>query len=447
MKRMKRLISTFACALAVLIWTCAPVPIMEVRGATTVDSVVYPTGRWPIDVLNVRNAVKGGGTVLLKATNTAGQPTAFNFGTPEEAHSPLNAVELTTDVNIVGERVGSNMTTIQGGLGPIRSRVPVKSRIQGIDFEGPLGHAIQISASTGSDIIGNRINSVVPLPLSVGFSESDGIDVSGNDDPSAITGTIRIADNVIENLPGDFANAVQCDEVAADIEITGNTINIGEGHHRIQGWGILVIRSHSSVLIDQNLLGPDMADEGIVIWGDADAVYHVSRNTVICENPFADGISAVGGLFTEGTVRPVIEKNHVTMHNSLFGGISLYDLVTGAYVGENKIEGDGAFALQVNEVFGDPANIASANRFEGNDIADFTSSVADVYFGTNTQDNVYVGDCSSVIDLGVNNHITCATPSSGNPMGEQMRSAHARKREALQRLTSVDRRSASMTDW
>jgi hypothetical protein len=418
---------------------------MEVRGATTVNSVVYPTGRWPIDVFHVRNAVNGGGTVLLKATNTAGQPTAFNFGTPEEAHSPLNAVELTTDVNIVGERVGSNVTTIQGGLDPIRSRVPVKSRIQGIDFEGPLAHAIQISASTGSDIIANRIKSVVPITLSVGFTESDGIDVSPNDDPSAITGTIRIADNVIENLPGDFANAIQCDSVAAAIEITGNTINLGEGHHSIQGKGIFVFRSHSSVLIDQNVVGPDMADAGIQIWGDADAVYHVSRNTVICENPFADGIIAVGGFRTGGTVGAVIEKNQVTMHNSLFGGISLYDLVTGAYVGENKIEGDGAFALLADEIFGDPANIASANRFEGNDIANFTSSVADAYFGTNTQDNVYVGDCSSVIDLGVNNSVTSGQLTSGNLIGDQMATAHARKKKLLQMFMLRDQRSFAMT--
>jgi hypothetical protein len=178
------------------------------------------------------------------------------------------------------------MTTIQGGFVPIRTEAPVKSRIQGIDFEGPLAQAIEIFDSTGSDIIGNRINSVVPALLVIGPTQSIGINISGN------TERVRIADNVIENLfSADFANAIQCSEVAADMEITGNTINIGEGHHRIRGWGITVIHSHSSVLIDQNVLGPDMADEGIVIGGSADAVYHVSRNTVICENPFADGIT------------------------------------------------------------------------------------------------------------------------------------------------------------
>jgi hypothetical protein len=101
MKRMKRIISTFACALAVLIWTCAPVPIMEVRGASTVNSVVYPSGVFPDDVLNVQAAVDLGGNVLLKATNAAGQPTAFNFGTPEAL--PDRQVLLTTDVSILGE--------------------------------------------------------------------------------------------------------------------------------------------------------------------------------------------------------------------------------------------------------------------------------------------------------------------------------------------------------
>lgn len=434
MKRMKRIIFTFGCALAVLIWTCSLVPIMEVRGASTVNSVVYPTGVWPTDVHNVQAAVDLGGTVLLKAVNTAGQPTAFNFGTPESLSGRL--VFLTTDVSILGERVGSNMTTIKGGVDPISSGlVSVKSRIQGIDFEGPLHAAIFIFGSTGSEIIGNRINSVVPELLGIGRTQSIGIGVSVN------TGKVRIADNVVENLfSADFANAIQCDEVVADMEITGNTINIGEGHHRIRGWGITVIHSHSSVLIDQNLLGPDMADDGIVIWGDADAVYHVSRNTVITENPFADGIVAFGGLVSEPTVRPVIEKNQVTMHNSLFGGISLYDLVTGAYVGENKIEGDGAFALVANEAFGNPANLTTANRFQGNDISHFNASVADVFLGANTRDNVVLGQCSSVIDLGLNNFVTCGQLTNGNLIGEQMATAQARKKELLQMFMLLDQR-------
>jgi len=197
-------------------------------------------------------------------------------------------------------------------------------------------------------------------------------------------------------------------------------------------------------LIDQNVLGPDCSGAALLVSGDHEAAYRITRNTVTCEDPTADGIIVIGGLFSEGTVGAVVEKNNVTMHNSLFGGISLYGRVTGAYVGENTIEGDGAFALQA---FGfSPANPTSANRFQGNNISHFTASVADVFFGPNTRDNVVMGDCSSVIDLGVNNFVTCGQLTSGNLIGEEMATAHARKLEALQRLTSVDRRPAVMTD-
>jgi hypothetical protein len=433
---MKRIISTFVCGLAVLIWTCTLVPIMEVRGASTVNSVVYPTGVFPDDVQNVQAAVDLGGNVLLKATNAAGEPTAFNFGIPEALRGRW--VSLTTDVSILGERAGSNMTTIQGGWDPIFGPVPVKSRIQGIDFEGPLLDAIDINASTGSDIIGNRINSVVPFLAFFGFTVSDGIDIAGNSDPEhAITGKVRVADNVIENLPGDIASAIQFDGVAADSEISGNTINLGPGDHR-QGNEILAFRSHSSVLIDQNVLGPDCSDSAVYVFGEHQATYRITRNTVICENPSADGIVVIGGLFSESTIGAVVEKNNVTMHNSLFGGISLYGRVTDAYVGENAIEGDGAFALQA---FGfGPANPTSANRFQGNNISHFTASVADVFFGPNTRNNVVLGDCSSVIDLGVNNFVTCGRLTSGNLIGEQMATAHARKKELLQMFMFRDQR-------
>ena len=54
-------------------------------------TVVYPTGSYPLDVQNVQAALDGGGTVLLKATNAAGVPTAFDFG-PSGCHRRLGGV-------------------------------------------------------------------------------------------------------------------------------------------------------------------------------------------------------------------------------------------------------------------------------------------------------------------------------------------------------------------
>lgn len=54
-----------------------------------VPTVVYPTGVYQDDIKNVQSAVSAGGTVLLKATDQFGTPTAFNFGGPPRGVFPL----------------------------------------------------------------------------------------------------------------------------------------------------------------------------------------------------------------------------------------------------------------------------------------------------------------------------------------------------------------------
>ncbi len=439
---MKRVMNVaFIAAGILMIASIGLVQAAETRGAVPVTSIVYPTGAFPGDVQHVQSAVNLGGTVLLKATNAVGVPTAFNFGTPVALSG--RRVLFTTDVTVLGERVGSHMTTVNGGFAPFRSPLPVKIRIEGIDFESPLSQAIRITASTGAEIVGNRINGVIPIrvgnPTQGFFTFGDGIDVFGNSNPQhAITGKVRIADNVIMNLTAQFATAIQLDAVAADSEVSGNTINLGPTEHDLQGIGIVVIRSLGSVSIDHNSLGPDMAGAGIFIAGDHTAAYQVSSNTVICESPFADGIAVTGGDFSEGTINPVIEKNHITMHNSEFtGGINLYGLVSNGFVGENKIDGFGAVAMILNQG-ADPGNLVSSTRLQGNNISRFNASLADVLFDTNTQDNVLVGHCTSIIDLGINNLATCAHLGNTSLITEPMRNAQVQKSEKLHKIMSAD---------
>src|SRR5713226_2373439 len=123
------------------------------------------------------------------------------------------------------------------------------------------------------------------------------------------------------------------------------------------------------------------------------------------------------------------------MHHSQFGGISLYGLVTGSSIGANKIAGDSAFALQANQGFFNPADLSSSNRFLGNDISQFTSSVANAFLGPNTLDNIVLGNCGSLIDLGAGNFVTCGTLTTGNPNGAAS-AAGAQKQQILQRLMS-----------
>lgn len=81
--------------------------------ALAVDQVVHPTGTYPADVENVQAAADLGGTILLTATNAAGEPTAFNFGTP--ALLPDRGVFLENEVTVLGERASGARTTIRGG--------------------------------------------------------------------------------------------------------------------------------------------------------------------------------------------------------------------------------------------------------------------------------------------------------------------------------------------
>jgi hypothetical protein len=125
------------------------------RAAVT---VVYPTGQFPADVTNVQAALDQGGTVLLKATDVQGQPTAFDFG-PSQLGSGV--VNVRVDAALTGERAGEEMTTIEGGSAPVRVRPGVNVTISGIDFERP-----------GNTFVGNNIARFTASFADVFFDEA-----------------------------------------------------------------------------------------------------------------------------------------------------------------------------------------------------------------------------------------------------------------------------------
>jgi len=398
-------------------WICAVV-MFGLNGGWTyaaapVTTTVYPTGSFPLDVQNVQAAIDRGGTVILKATNTAGQLTAFDFGPPVPQTG--TGVNLTTDVNVLGEQVGQYATTIKGGFAPILGLVPVKSTIQGIDFEGPLDSPIVLIRSTGADIVGNRIRGMVPLLLFFGFTEIEGIFVAGNDDPqNAITGRIRIADNVIEVSGGDFVNGMQFDEVSADIEVSGNTVQFLESDGVIQTVGILVFRSHGNADIVNNLVtmgpgDPDAFPLGIFVGGHAEARYMISRNTIITNHPNSDGMDVFGLSFSGSTQNAVIEGNHVVMHSLIptSGGIALVGAVKNSLVSANHVEGTAGNSIQVLGL--GSALTADSNRALGNDISQLSPLNGDVFFGSDSINNLFAGHCNTYVDLGIGNRILCGS--------------------------------------
>jgi hypothetical protein len=388
-------------------------PNAEAEGAH-VFTVVYPTGVFPDDVQNVQAAADKGGTVFLRAVNASGVRTAFNFGSEVHAAFQSGHVSLNTDVEIIGERGENYGATIKGGFSPFQGLVPVKSKIRGINFESPFSDAIVILASTGSEVTENTVHNVVPIKVRVPSGRiitfADGIDFFGQ---PQITGKVRVSENVIDGLGAIFSNGIQFDTVAADVKITGNIIRNVNSVNTVTGGGITIIRCQKSVFIADNLIIPGASQSssagGVFIDGDHDAVYKVIHNEVAVEGPNEDGIDVAGGAptGTTGTVNAVIRENYITLRNaSNSGGIVLFDLVTDSLIEENKIEGDGFLALGVT-TYGFQIGIASLNRFIDNDIEGFSSSFADVFFDANAQNNLMVGECKSVIDLGVGNSATC----------------------------------------
>ena len=151
---------------------------------------VYPTGDPIKDVPEVNAAVRGGagpsgtvypggGTVTLKATNASGAPMAFNFGELEynltfAPNDPLSRyfsdinnhrVRVNKPVDIKGETVNGNMTTIIGGyqpfaIGPAATDIPDGDvTIQGIHFKDSGMTSISVARTKPEysvNILGNR---------------------------------------------------------------------------------------------------------------------------------------------------------------------------------------------------------------------------------------------------------------------------------------------------
>jgi hypothetical protein len=400
--------------------------------ANAATTIVRPTGSFPLDTHNVQAAVDQGGTVLLKATDVTGHPMAFNFGPPDPVTG--GGVALTTDVTILGERVGPRMTTIAGGYHPFVGQTPAKTHIEGLDFEAPLAAPIILLASTGAEIVGNHINGVIGIRLRFG-TDGDGIDLFGNDDPhNAITGHVRITDNVIENLGADFANGMQLDEVAADVEITGNTVRFPQSNGLIQTYGITAFRCHNRVSIVGNSVtmgpgNPDAFPAPIFIAGDLDAHYFIALNNLVSNHPNGDGIIVNGGDLSEPTEGAVIELNRITINSqyaeqfdgSYFGlaGLDVFGAVNNSLITGNVIRGTSAFAISVGG-FGDSAN---ADRLIWNDFSQHTSLTTDVYFDSFTSNMVLDGRCTSDIDQGVGNQINCAARIGHAPAAALKRGA------------------------
>jgi hypothetical protein len=386
------------------------------------DSVVYPTGTFPADFLNVRAAVNAGGTVLLKATDVNGTARAFNFDRFGQAGPTVDV-----DVTVLGETVAAGRTTIVGGFLPLRNFRRVRFVVRGIHFEGPMSAAVFVGAGTHIEITGNHITNVVGNMFDPNF-KGQGIWATG--EIGLIAGPFIVSDNVVEHVDANLGYGIALFGLSSDIRIANNTFIGGNTS------GILVGVNTGPAWIENNVVvpGPELypghsAGNGITAAGNGfGGPFYIRRNVIDCENPLADGI-----FVAFETNDSVVEQNRVTMRNSVYGAITLFDSVSNTYVGRNQIEGSGSWALNVQS-FHLPELPNAANTFQANNISGFTATLHDVFFAASAYRNVLIGDGGTVLDLGTDNWITGFAKGPGGNVGARVSEAQARKHEFLRSL-------------
>jgi hypothetical protein len=98
-------------------------------------------------------------------------------------------------------------------------------------------------------------------------------------------------------------------------------------------------------------------------------------------------------------VTALVRNNHVVTEGPEAHAIRAVGSNT--YIGWNKIEGSGAFGLQLVPV---APMAASGNEMDGNDFEQFKAAVVDVMVDKGANGNIVVTN-GSVIDLGAGNEI------------------------------------------
>ena len=395
---------------------------------------IRPTGIFPDDVYKVQSVVDDLGVrgvdakIILAARNQLGEPTAFNFGEGDYFLGERYFVYVwgdrdSGDIAFVGEMSRSAQTTIVGGFLSLFCVRPTTFDVRGIRFEGAEATPIYVLACDSGEIKNNVICNVRGDPFGWGpyrLPKAVGIwVVAGYSWIEDVGGHVEIKDNRISDVVAEYAIGIAVVQTNASFEISGNKIR------NVNGLGILASDNQKPVVIEKNRVVPGPGNtpspfsvgDGIQAnfhtpfpLGD-EARYRVEGNRVICENPYASGISAYGNSY-QPVKNSVFAENHITMLNAqLYGGLGLGAFGGGPgffdnYVGENIIDGQGPWAIYLGDLL--PGALPSeifTNTFDENDLEDFWSAGMDVIFDEFTHDNFYFGEDETVLDLGHGNII------------------------------------------
>jgi hypothetical protein len=401
-------------------------------------TVVHPTGDPAQDVPAVRAAVRGGGTVLLKASDAAGHPRAFDFGdypvsaidwdesgtgyvalgmageiVPIAIGSFTAYLSLGNDVRLVGETVSDTMTTVRGGTIPIRNFEPqaipgVGTRtvyglgrlaVEGIRFTESALQAMY-TTQLGSFPEVRALVAARGLAVSIDVRRNEFIDVQPayaffwyalaavTDGPA---GPVRVEDNLVRFTPGRWDAAERAYEEANGLERATDFwegISIADLNARgriarncVQGVDVgLLVYFDGSDFVEVTDNRVELRPEGFVgISCQANHRYVIERNTVIAAGANPDGIILWASDQETGINESRIRQNHVVLDGSDYGGITLIGRGAGNEFTKNRVEGSAAYALGLVADFFDPEALATNNAFVNNKIGHFVPRDSSYY--------------------------------------------------------------------
>lgn len=387
------------------------------------DTIITGKSDSEYDVEAVQNAVDKGGSVLLKGT--------FDFG-------PKGRVNITNDIEISGEvdEVGSYLTKVVGGFWSFHSPLPStelpipspgpKLKIQKIHFDGATRAPLHFAYTSGIEIANNKITNVLPqsypykwnggekLLLNAGILLGNRFVHKEKILPGAVTGRLIFSNNSVdlkckepEITMGQGVFAVYT--WGAIIEIKGNTfrnvsrnsIELLDNYVGDEGQGNILI-------VDNNIVTPKVGlpfpspktPNGIMVgWffnksGGSDPAL-LSKISIVGNYVQANGETSLG-------IASLADGVSVLGNRVEVGGgaksIGILQFGSNGFIARNKVDGSGAWALNVG-----PYKVykGNGNTLAWNDFIDFDGSSGDFYSGGNK--NTFVGAKCSIVNKGEGN--------------------------------------------
>jgi hypothetical protein len=393
-------------------------------GTLPAQSVVVGTGSPDVDVPAVQAAVDQGGSVVLTGHFSFDRPPT----TPDGA-TYNRTVTVSRSVIISGNRDrNGDLPTVAGGDWPFFiDAAGSQVTIQGLHFVNPTSGAIWIYAVAGVEIVGCRVQGIIPsVEFAVEAGQAGSVSTAifaGADphppsrtalgQPANFSGTMKILNNEIDlaGIAGTLALGIAMFSVGSqpdsevDIDVSGNKIiNATEPaiNFRIIGGRVYVERN---VVRTGSISGGAANPDAIRLVGAGS--YLVAHNSVDCGWPDAGatGINVIGQpspLVPE--TGAVVVDNDITMSapaGTVFSAgsaaIEIRGFAGNNSILNNRIRGRANAGLSL---LGQNGGLPGNNSLVSNDLRGFQSSLADIFVDAGATNTFVIGHQATMADNG-----------------------------------------------